>query len=128
LDYTENSFLQNISHNVLDLYEFLLIKRLSNLQEINSKALDVGHVKYLTVKFEHFLVGGRLVQGRFAWFMNVYLMIAREYQFVAALQNTKSILQKNKLMIPFTQTMRFFEHKNKASALHYLALFEQQQA
>lgn len=120
---------------MLDLYEFLLIKRLSNLQEINSKALDVGHVKYLTVKFEHFLVGGRLVQeenlamqGRFAWFMNVYLMIAREYQFVAALQNTKSILQKNKLMIPFTQTMRFFEHKNKASALHYLALFEQQQA
>ncbi len=61
VEYQDNIFMQNISPNVLDLYEYLLIRKMKSLEEFNSIKLDIGHKKYLSMKFDNFLINKTLM-------------------------------------------------------------------
>jgi len=56
----------------------------------------VGHKKYLSVKFDNFLIENKIIFNlsmekdisyQFSSFMNIYFIISKDYQFINSLEN-----------------------------------------
>ncbi|EAS07461.1 IQ calmodulin-binding motif protein (macronuclear) [Tetrahymena thermophila SB210] len=104
IGFNDNDFVKrNISEDLRDLYDYLFLRYLPRLQEVNHQGIDIGKKRYLEMRFNQILKHKKQINSNtIQAFLNEFAIITRQHTFI---QQQK----RNRQMNLFAQNITFYK-------------------